>query len=421
MSKKTLDGIRKLDEKEIKRSRKIILDYIGGKDSRVKRMTKFFNGGKNKKEPFFFPEKKKMLDSLSVGNKKDIVPKDREAVSGQKIGKSLYQQKEKENLNNREQFKSKPVDGKPPESDKNLVSKSDYNEIMEEIQKIKSEYKANNIKQGKKSERNTAKREKKEENKFQAKRAKEEKKNKQILKKEQRKKKIKAAINKIFNKKNIKLIFKFFVYIIMFFVLLIILSYIIFAILLLKFGLDNNISRKITKYFPVPAVITKAGFINYYDYLETAVDVDKTKLAKKIILNKLAKKYNLNSANREEMSRQLIKDEDINKVAFSRINKIYQLIVAGGNFDSIGKRYGDEFGGSNQNNDYLLFEDKINSLKSGQISNIITTDKGYYILKRDEAIKSTDNNLFYIFVRAITLDEYLKDKINDTRVLILAD
>ncbi|MDD5294942.1 MAG: hypothetical protein PHP21_03435, partial [Patescibacteria group bacterium] len=54
-----------------------------------------------------------------------------------------------------------------------------------------------------------------------------------------------------------------------------ILFYLIFALLLLKFNLDNKITRQIAGYIPVPAVVTKIGFIEYYDYQKTIEELKK--------------------------------------------------------------------------------------------------------------------------------------------------
>jgi len=437
MLSKKFDGIKKISGKEFEKSRKIILDYIGEKDKKNKKMIKDIDNDKSKKDLFFSFKKKKMLDGVFVGNKKNMDIENKEVVSEKKLGMDL-DDKEKEvflleNFNNKKQFENEQA-----EDDENFNRKSNYGRIMEEIQEIKTKYKAENIKQKSRAEEKKAKDESKQgkdfkvirkkenkklekqerqDKKLKMKKEKEEKKMRSIDKRKQIKKKIiKIIKNDIFCKKRIKAMLKLFIYIVIFFVLLVILSYIVFAVLLLRFGLDNNISRRITEYIPVPAVITKIGFINYYDYLAMADTVNKTKLAEEIILNKLAKKYNIDSAVREEIDIQLIKDKDINKITFSRINKIFQLVKNGEDFDKIGEKYSDKFGNLNEHDDYLLFDDKIKDLEKGKISNIIITNKGYYIIK-----KNNSDMISYIFIKPIILDEYLKDNVNNAQVWVLAD
>ena len=218
MPNKNFDGIKKLSDEELKQSRKIILDYIGEKDKRDKRPIKNIIDNKSEKEPFFSFKKRKMLDSLSSGNKKIINMKDKEIVNEKKQNINIDDKEKKEFLlkdfNNDKQSRSKQAG-----NDKHFVKKNNYSKIMEEIQEIKSEYKIDSINQNKeieagivkrKSERdkklkiNKKKEEKKlrkqeniklkkrarQDKKFKINQKKEEKKRKRILKRKQMKKKI---------------------------------------------------------------------------------------------------------------------------------------------------------------------------------------------------------------------------------------
>jgi len=57
--------------------------------------------------------------------------------------------------------------------------------------------------------------------------------------------------------------------------LIVINFYLIFIFSVLKFDLDNGLTRYINKYFPVPAVISEEGIINYYNFKDSEKDIRK--------------------------------------------------------------------------------------------------------------------------------------------------
>jgi len=67
--------------------------------------------------------------------------------------------------------------------------------------------------------------------------------------------------------------FKKSIFIITILALIIINFYLIFIFSVLKFDLDNGITRYINKYFPVPVIISEQGIINYYDFKDSKKDI----------------------------------------------------------------------------------------------------------------------------------------------------
>jgi len=219
-----------------------------------------------------------------------------------------------------------------------------------------------------------------------------------------------------------------------------ILFYLIFALLLLKFNLDHKISRQIASFMPVPAVITKIGFIEYYSYQNIMSELKKeltnqpeleqaarVVFIEKISLAKLARKYNISLIAREqeevekEINVRLAVDKEANRVSYSRINKIKELVEASQadgqaseSFEKIGEKYGDEQGYVSQDNEFLQLTEEVRQLEASEISEIIITNRGYYIIKKE------DKRLKYIFVKSVTLDGYLNKMLNELKVWVLA-
>ncbi|MFA4834240.1 MAG: hypothetical protein WC619_05385 [Patescibacteria group bacterium] len=222
----------------------------------------------------------------------------------------------------------------------------------------------------------------------------------------------------------------------LFLVVAAVLFYLIFALLLLKFNLDNKISRQIASFMPVPAVITKIGFIGYYNYqnimgelgkeLNNRQELEQTARAvfiEKISLTKLARKYNVSLSGRQqgeaekEINVRLAADKEANEVSYSRINKIKELVKApqaGESFEKIGAKYGDEQGYVGGDNEFLQLKEGVRRLEPGQISDIIITDRGYYVVEKE------NEKFKYIFVKSATLDGYLSKMLNELKVWVLA-
>ena len=210
----------------------------------------------------------------------------------------------------------------------------------------------------------------------------------------------------------------------------IILLYSVYALLVLKFNYFQNTNSWIFYLIPVPAAISNVSCLEYKDYLlilkyleahekSTKQDI-KEKIVEEISLKALAKSYSLpfnvnNQKLKEEIKSRIMLEGDVNLIAYSRINKIYQLINEGEDFDLIGEKYGDEFGYINDEEDYNRIQEAMSNYKSGQISEIITSNEGYSIYKQE------NNNIKYIYVDAINLEEYISNFSSRTKVWILVD
>lgn len=510
---KNLDGIKKIRDEELKKSRKIVLDFIGEKvdDERVSSDISSFNKKKNKLVDSLFPSNNKRL---IVKNKKYLFKEknnkeDKKFIelAQEEVNQEIQEAKEsigaeekkeeivveKMQINEKEILEKKKIDDKLANKQKEIRIKEKIKEnrhkrklhykllkknLREEKLKMDQKKKENKIKikENKKKEkeekrfekenRKLEKRRLKEKIKFQKKLLRKNKKtereekkliennkkqqlkeyekikkeeNREMIRKMFNKKRnefinrakfikqeIKKSINNIFNKNGFKKAGKFFISIIFFIIIFIIIFYVIFSASLLKLGFDNNISRAISKYAPVPAVITKFGFIEYYDYLDILRDLNRNSdinlnLAEEIILRRLCNKYNVKSQSnlyydtKDILSIKFALDMEINGISYSRISKIYDIIKQGENFKEVGNKYGDSFGIIYDIDDNSFFKNKTLKLKYGEITDIIVRPEGYYLIKKELAGSQ------YIFIKASSLDEYINEKIEHLKIWILAD
>jgi len=266
-----------------------------------------------------------------------------------------------------------------------------------------------------------------------------------ILKKEKAKKIRQNIVKKIglFSKElkaNIKAAFLRSLYWLMVALVLSILFYLIFLILILKFDLDNNLTRSISNYFPAPAIITKEGVVNYYEYkdfknqilktTETGYDSIKLLLAKKIVMDNLINKYRSSippSSSQSEiegiLSEKIAADKEVNTVGLERIKKIKNLIDKNGDFVQTANKFGDEQGLLNislDNQDDYPFSEQVKKLNISEVSDIIITPQGYYIFKCYEK-SATVSGLSYVFIKAKSLDEYLDEAAINLKMWSLAN
>jgi hypothetical protein len=121
----------------------------------------------------------------------------------------------------------------------------------------------------------------------------------------------KLEFNKILNQ--IKSSGKISFYMILLFTLLFMIFYLTFALILINFNLDNKLTRKISSYLPVPAIISNIGIIEYYDYrdvLKQGIDnlSAKQELIKRLIIKNSVDK-NIKVENFDEFA-----DEEIKKL-----------------------------------------------------------------------------------------------------------
>ncbi len=329
MTEKNIDGIKKLNEEEIKKSRKILLDYIGEEDrkkarQKIKKSEKIFSATKRKEMA---------VDGISVKKEKNQVPNipsetmpmEIPAVQEEKKVKSIPSEEEKENL-------KKEIEKNEQEQEQEVELKKEAEKKAKIKKKNLVVLKKKEILQKSRQEIKEAKaRVEKKKKKIKAKRRKIKTTSNSLLPKlrQTRKKKAKQlSFNFKFLDKLIpffKAISKNFYIIIFSFIIFIIVFYIIHALFLLKFGIDSSFSRKISNIVPVPAVITGNGYLEYFDYKDLTRNISENKkleVSKKIILLDLIEKYNISENTGaenivKEINNNFKNDTEINSVNIS--------------------------------------------------------------------------------------------------------
>lgn len=219
--------------------------------------------------------------------------------------------------------------------------------------------------------------------------------------------------------------------------------YVLLVFVIVKTGMDSPTLRNLNKHLPIPVYITKQGVINYYTYNDVKKnlsgkyrsDIELEKATKiyiieDLLLDSLIKKYNIEKAEektkdeiKRELKPKLVYDSEINSVGIKRINKIKEMIDLGEDFVKVANKYGDD---QNQltineiNRSQYDFYDSIKDLPEGENSNIVYTADGYYIFKN---YKKTAKSmaLSYVYIRAITIDEYLAEAIEGFRMWSFVD
>jgi|GEM_PF-1656032 len=205
--------------------------------------------------------------------------------------------------------------------------------------------------------------------------------------------------------------------------------YLILCLAVLRF--NNGFTGRIANYLSVPAVITNHGIISYNDfrkikdsnYLNLNLGGKRAYLADWLAWRDLSIKYELPvNATREDLAIKYVLDKDFNQIGLSRINKINALLNEGSEFESLGK-YADEYNGGTYY-DSKSAADKFGSTVSGlannQVSKIIAQADGYYIIQRIDD-KNGQLGLKYIFIKAQTLDQYIQKQLTKAKVFILAN
>lgn len=428
---KNLDGIKKLTPDELKKSRKIVLNFIGEKDE----------------ESNF--EIKNAVDSINRISfdkieQQDVVANEIKKVDGiTKVEKSRL--KDDVNIINQEAQK--------------LVEEKKYQQQLAEKQEMQKQVEDEKIK----FQEEKAKKEEEEKEKEKRKKIKQlEKKkilleNKEILKEalKQQKQLKKQAQRTNFKKRinQFKKILKhkwllslrflrtrfkkILVGLIMLFLLLII-FYIIFCEIVLGFGIDNKLVRQVDKYLFVPALISNEGLVDYFSYKDEFINkiniwgdsiniraIVKDELLKNLLCKNLAKKYGIIPIGENwmfELEKKVIIDKEINQSNLARITKINSLVKEGKSFSEV-KKYGDEFELEINMEDNLAqekFGRLIKFLSIGQNSDILVGDKGYYLVKKNA---QSDNliNITYIFIKAETLDNYINNEFANLKAISLID
>lgn len=213
--------------------------------------------------------------------------------------------------------------------------------------------------------------------------------------------------------------------------------YSVFAVLLLKFNVDNSLTRYIAGYAVVPAIITNGQVIDYYKYIDIKAglkdkvgpdelnEASRLAIAQGMIINSLIKKYNLSADGDvfEKINKNIVFDGDINVVAVNRIMKIKKMIDSGEDFIRTATRYGDDLGPltiSEENKSNEDYYEKLLSLEVGGNSQVIVNKDGYYIF---HVFGKTENktDLTYVVVRPMLFDEFMSESVKNYKVWSLVD
>jgi hypothetical protein len=417
MSNKNLDGIRRISGQELKRARRIILESIGERDNTEARKDSFKS----------IPRKGRAMDSLSASRaiiKRDPIQ-----------GKVVKPKQEKNKIT-----QEKPAPNKKSSIVEEKIELSEKEKIAK--QEVKAAAEREKVELKKKKEKEASKLAADKEKKKKIEKARKEKRLKKEIRREIRIMRWEKFKNLI--KENWRKSMKFFCFSFLFIIVIMALLYLIFCLLLLKFNFDNSMTRRISEYVPVPAVVAKEGWIEYYDYLkmidglknqyENGPELEQVKrdmIANRIVFQKLSERYDLNLAGKtgeeivREINTNLTGDRKENEVSVSRIEKIKELVMqseatraAGGqgeSFEEIGKKYSDEQGYWVTEGENSIFSGVLNNLAAGETSEILVADSGYYIFRKDE------KGFKYIFVKSINFSKYLENLYGKMKFLVLTE
>jgi len=433
-----LDGIKKLTPDEVKKSREIVLDFIGENEP----INNFALENKVDSQSVIFDRIKK-VDGITKGKEKKIEIEKR-IDAEEKITEDRDVEKKSNNQENNNVYQEK----------ERLISEKKKQQQLLEEQKSLKQIRDKESKAKEKELKDKQEENQKEQLKIEQIKEIEEKKilkqkleQKRRLEKQKKKSDFKKKILKF--KKNLK--FKALLYLklfkkyfkkitaslIMLFLLLTI-FYIIFCEIVLGFSIDNKAIRQAAKYLFVPALISNSGSVDFYSYKDRLADelnirgknvdvraITKNELLKQIVYKKLAKEYGLvvDSSNlMTDLEKRIVIDKEKNQISLARIAKINDLIKQGKTFEEV-KKYSDEFeSGVYMENDLAQekFGRLINYLSEGKTSDILVGDNGYYLIKKNNQNNSLIN-ISYIFIKAITLDDYVNNKLSNLNVLSLVD
>lgn len=397
-----LDGLKKLNPEEIKKNRKIVLDYIGEKDAELTKAIALANrtaavssrvdGIRLNKTPL----RPAPIKNNQAGKREKIEPAElvKKEIAKKAEREAAEKAKAREDRQRREKLK---LEEKLKEAERIKRENEHLLEIKraEEIARIKQEVKLVKLKAAAK-------------------------------RKIKRQKAVKLFKNNLSNKlgKTFVVIKKNLIYGVLYLIVFLTIGYAIFCLLILRFKVDNNIVGRMARILPVPAVITSQGIINYNDWRDLNLAGGKNSLVKWIILKNLSGKYGLPANSPDKaLAIAFTRDEYFNQSGLLRIKKISELLKNTDDLEKLSK-YADEY------NDLIYYDDEsaaekfgpaILNLNDNQLSDIIFRDNGYYIAQ----IMARGNGrlgLKYLFVApAKTLDQYLNEKTAKTKIFILTN
>src|SRR3989339_780044 len=414
-----VDGIKKLSKKELEESRKIVLASINEEFKKGQELLEGNNKTPNKKVDGIFSslkqlknnnkqqvQKKEITDTEKKEWKKEIgkiveIEKPRFKISGFGVMKNLKNIQNQEDLHKKDKKNDLQISNNNKQAVRGLGANK---EKEDERLKIKEEkiremqlQKQRQIEQERLREINALKekeeeiRKEKEAFRLIQLEASEKSREKEHLarmrKKKKAAKKREALIKKY--KSKIKSLFKYLhlrtfkttkkvIYFCLFFFVVILILYFIFVSVILKFDIDNVLSRFVADFIPVPALATSDGIIEYYKYKDLKDNFKNTE-----------------------------GETDIDK-------KIQSLIVREIAINNLIKRYGVSF--SDFENHDKLMED----LEVNEISEVIFSGDGYYIFRCYYKTEE-ETTLNYVFVKSKTLDDYLSEYIKNYKLLSFVD
>lgn len=451
---KNMDGIKKLDPEEIKKNRKIVLSYIGEKDTELAKEQKALNqpalslnkvdGIKLNKIPSLKEKVKGIIEKpvSPINNQADKQGRTNREEMAKKIEVEAEEKTAAEDLRRQEEEKTKREKTKQEELTKKEITKNadfltEEKAKAEEARKLREKLKLEERIRREKKIIEENKRLGKIQREEEIKRINQEIKLARIEAARERKIKRRKAIK--FFKKNLKnklekffiIVKQNFVYGTLYLIIFLIIGYVIFCLLVLRFNIDEGAIGKIANILPVPAVISSQGIINYYDFRDIKnsnydnlnLTEKKNILAESVILKNLSKKYRLPlNPPRQALVMAFAADEDFNQIGLSRIKKISELLKGVDNIEELSK-YADEYSDViYYNNESVIekFGQSDFNLNSNKISDVIISKNGYFILQIVDN-KNGRLGIKYLFVEAKTLDQYIGGKLAKIKIFILAN
>lgn len=213
---------------------------------------------------------------------------------------------------------------------------------------------------------------------------------------------------------------------------LMVVLYLVYASLILKFSADNSLTRLLNGIFPIPAIIADKEIITYNRYraiykieekkgLENIhARVERAALGETITSNLLKKHQVKSILTAVELDQLAMNDREINQVAWARMNTIQKEMLAGG-FEAVYQKFGDGYSAG----EYLTRQEAVkkfgNSLINyggDKLSPILAGEGGLYIVKVVDN-KTDTLGVRYVFMEAIGLDEYITEEISRLKIIRL--
>lgn len=224
-------------------------------------------------------------------------------------------------------------------------------------------------------------------------------------------------------------------------------AYFIFCLILYTFSPDNQVVRLATRIFPVPALITDIGIINYYDYLDAkraqieifdhlsgaagdkiAGSLAKSDVLKEKVMERLAQNYGLAGRGylpaelEEKLSYAVVLDPEVNYRALVRARELKKITSSGSEMGLAA-----QINNLTVENKYFTtqaaaekFGTQIMGLGGGEAGRLIIRPEGYYLVQligwRDNLI-----GLRYILIKAKTLSEVISEQLDRLKVIILVN